>query len=112
MHKFAAAVLAGTLALGAVAIPATTAQAQNFGFGLMFGDQRSDFFEKNRRYQFCLPMTDGQVRTAIANQGFTDISLNVMNDDHVTVRASQGGATYLLDYNYCLGEIVGAQRIR
>jgi hypothetical protein len=81
------------------------AQAQRFG--IFFGDEPSDFVP-----EFAVCLNDNQIRNWIAGQGYTDIALNVPDSKHVQVRASKGGATYLLDFNYCTGRIEDRQRIR
>lgn len=90
------------LLLGATAVPA---QAQSFG--IFFGDQESDFFPER-----ITCMGDYQVRQAVAQRGYTNIYLNVMNDKHVEVRATKGGWVYLLDFNYCSGRIESRTRLR
>ena len=95
-----AALLLGT----AVAAPV---QAQSVNFGIFFGDEESDFFPER-----ITCMSDYQVRQAVADRGYTNIYLNVMNDKHVQVRATRGGWVYLLDFNYCTGRIEGRAQLR
>lgn len=82
------------------------AQAQSFG--IFFGDQESDFYFPER--VSCL--SDYQVRQAVADRGYTNIYLNVMNDKKVEVRATRGGWVYLLDFNYCTGRIESRTQLR
>ena len=100
MARFVAAMLATMLMATGAAAPV---QAQ----GLFFGDERSDFM---RRPLICL--TDSQIRGAVAENGYSSIYLNVPNDQHIQVRATKGGWVYLLDFNYCTGQIEGRQRLR
>lgn len=102
MIKFAAVLMAAMLLGTGAAAPV---QAQ--GFGIFFGDERSDFFPE--RF-ICL--TDRQIRQAVADEGYSDIFLNVPNNKHIQVRATQGGWVYLLDFNYCSGRIESRQRLR
>ena len=102
MTRFAAVLLA-TIMLGTGA--AAPVQAQ--GFGIFFGDERSDFFSE---HIICL--SDGQIRRAVADRGYSDIFLNVPHDKHIQVRASKGGWVYLLDFNYCSGQIEDRKRLR
>jgi len=95
------------LALVTALLAAAPVQAQSFRFGLFFGDERSDFYPERIT---CL--TQYQVRQAVAQRGYTNIALNVMNDKHVEVRATREGWVYLLDFNYCTGHIEGRQQLR
>jgi hypothetical protein len=83
------------------------APAQSAGFGIFFGDERSDFFPGR-----ITCMGDYQVRQAVAARGYSNIYLNVMNDGHVQVRATRGDWVYLLDFNYCSGRIEDRTRLR
>lgn len=103
MTRFATVLMAAML-LGAGAV--APVQAQNFG--IFFGDESSDFFAPER----IICMTDRQIREAVANLGYTNISLNVPNESNIQVRASKGGWVYLLDFNFCSGRIEGRQRLR
>lgn len=103
MTRFATVLMAAMLlGTGAVA----PVQAQNFG--IFFGDESSDFFAPER----IICMSDRQIREAVANLGYTNISLNVPNERHIQVRASKGGWVYLLDFNFCSGRIEGRDRLR
>ena len=104
MHKLASILMAVTLLAAGASAPA---QAQSFG--IFFGDEPSDFFATPERIT-CL--TDRQIRAAVAAQGYTNIYLNVANDKHIQVRATQGGWVYLLDFNFCTGEIEDRQQLR
>ena len=101
MTKFATIILA-TLALASVGVPA---QAQRFG--IFFGDERSDFYPER-----ILCLSDRQIRQAVADRGYNSIFLNVPNNKHIQVRASKGGWVYLLDFNYCTGQIESRQPLR
>lgn len=90
-----------------VALSATPAQAQNFG--IFFGDEPSDLFSAP---PLPMCMTDRQIRDAIADEGFDNIALNAPNEDHVQVRATRGGAVYLIDFNLCTGRIEDISRLR
>ena len=86
---------------------AAPAQAQSLSFGIFFGDEESDFFPER-----ITCMGDYQVRQAVAERGYTNIYLNVMNDKHVEVRATRDGWVYLLDFNYCTGRIEERRQLR
>ena len=102
MRRFTALLIVMlTLAGGAVA----PAQAQRFG--LFFGDERSDF-----RPERISCLNDHQIRQAIAEEGYHDIYLNVPMDKRVQVRASRGDWVYLLEFNYCSGEIESGKKLR
>lgn len=110
MTKYAAALMAAMMLATGVAAPV---QAQ--GFGIFFGDEPSDFFDDDRSGFFderIICLSDSQIRQAVANRGYSDISLNVPNEKHVQVRASKDGWVYLLDFNYCSGRIEDRQRLR
>lgn len=107
MTKFAAVLLAALLIGAGATAPA---QSQSLNFGIFFGDERSDFYPDNPEPFLC--MTDRQIRDTVASRGYADIALNVPNEKHIQVRASRDGWVYLLDFNYCTGEIEGRQRLR
>lgn len=104
MTRSSALAVAALVALMGFSGPA---QAQNFRFGIFFGDEASDFYPERIT---CL--SDYQVRQAVAARGYTHIALNIMNDKHVEVRATRDGWVYLLDFNYCTGRIEGRQKLR
>ena len=117
MRHIVPAILASIL----IASAAVPAQAQ--GFGIFFGDEPSDFFgggifddDDDERsgypYERMLCLTDRQERNAVADLGYSDIALNVRDERHVQVRATQGGYVYLLDFNVCSGYVEGRQRLR
>ncbi len=83
---------------------AAPASAQSFG--IFFGDERSDFNPQ----RLCL--TDSQIRKAIERQGYTNISLNVPNEQNIQVRATRDGTVYLIDFNFCRNRIEGRQVLR
>ena len=80
-------------------------QAQRLG--LFFGDERTDFAPERA---MCL--TDYQIRQAVADLGYRDITLNVPMNKRIQVRASQGGWVYLLEFNYCSARIESRIRLR
>jgi hypothetical protein len=100
-------VLATVLGLGAAAAPAM-AQSPGFGFGAGFDDQPGD------RYDPPLPMclTDNQIRQAIADYGYSHISLNVPSNERIQVRATLDGTVYLIKFNYCTGRIEDRDALR
>ena len=108
MHRIVTAVLAAML-LSSAALPV---QAQSFG--IFFGDERSDFFDDERSDvpERIMCLTDRQIRNAVADLGYANIALNVANEKHIQVRASKGGNFYLLDFNFCTGQIEGRTRLR
>jgi hypothetical protein len=111
MSKIVAALI--TAALMLTAMPAAQAQS----FGIFFGDEPSDFFGEDdddifRRPERILCMTDRQIRNAVADMGYGNIALNAPNEKNIQVRATRDGATYLLDFNFCSGEVEGRQRLR
>ena len=89
---------------------ATPSVSHAQGFGIFFGDEPSDLHRRDPRLPMC--MTDRQIRNAIADLGYQDIALNVQHEDNIQVRATRGGAIYLIDFNACTGEIEGRQRLR
>jgi hypothetical protein len=97
LSKLAAICLAGALAL--VSVPA---QAQ------LFHRSHDGVYYINPLFCF----TDYQVRRAVAAEGFTNIYLNAPVEAHLQVKASRGGHVYLIDFNICLGRIVGIRRLR
>ena len=104
-----------TLALTAVlltAAPSFPAHAQSSGFGVFFGDEESDFFERDYFPERITCMTDRQIRDDIAGRGYTNIALNVANRDRIEVRATRDGWVYLLDFNFCSGSILGRTQLR
>jgi len=103
MTKIIPALMAAAMLLP-VSAPA---MAQNFDFGIFFGDERRDF---DRYPDPC--MTQRQIRNAIAGRGYSDIFLNVANEEKIQVRASRDGWVYLLDFNMCTNRIEGRQQLR
>ena len=113
MHKLVTAAVAAMLLAG-VALPA---QAQSFG--IFFGDEPSDFFgDDDDNGIFGSPpermicLTDRQIRDTVANMGYSNIALNVPIEKNIQVRATRDGTVYLLDFNFCTGEIEGRTRLR
>jgi hypothetical protein len=106
---FAAAALGAMLAAG-VAVPAAaqgfSAKAQGMFFG--FGDDGEA--ERTSR-RLCLP-TDAGLRTAIADQGYEDIYLNVPVGRLLQARASRDEWVYLLTVDVCTGDVVERERLR
>jgi hypothetical protein len=99
--------LAALLGVGGLAAPAM-AQAPGFGFGPGF-DNHNPLFRVPERV---ICMSDSQIRQAIADRGYSQISLNVPNDKRVQVRASKGGTVYLIKFNYCSGRIEDRMALR
>lgn len=99
--------LARTTVLG-IALAAATlpAQAQQFHFG--FGTDGFGY----RRPLLCVELTDRQIRNAVRDQGYRDISLNVRNDQRIQVRATRGSWVYLLRVSTCTGAILNRDRLR
>jgi len=93
-------------AMAALALLPSAASAQ-VSFGFHFGDERRDFAP---RLPLCL--TDRQIREAIAQRGFSNISLNVPNGRKVQVRATQDGWVYLIDFDFCGNDIRGIKPLR
>lgn len=101
-------VLAAILTVMVLAGSAMPATAQQSGFGLFFSDPRTDFIPPS----IGLCKTDRQIRAAIVERGFTNVSLNAPNRRFVRVRATRDGWVYLLNYNFCTDRIEGAQQLR
>lgn len=59
-----------------------------------------------------LCQTDYEIRQALAQAGYTHVSLNAPIESHIQARGTKGGATYLIDYNFCFGYIASVQRLR
>jgi hypothetical protein len=99
----------GLLTLGGAAAPA---MAQSPGFG--FGDGFDEYDRDHDRFfpELIMCLTDNQVRQAVADRGYTNISLNVPNDKRVQVRATKGGTVYLLKFNLCTGRIEDRDALR
>lgn len=93
------------LALGASALP-VQAQGMQFQFGI--GTDGFGF----RRPLICIELTDRQIREAVRDQGYTNISLNVANDRRIQVRATRGEWVYLLRVSTCTGAILSRERLR
>jgi hypothetical protein len=91
------------LALVSTAVPASAAQ---FSFG--FGTDGFGF----RRPLVCIELTDRQIRNAVRDQGYSNISLNVRNDRRIQVRATRGDWVYLLRVSTCTGAILYRDRLR
>lgn len=84
------------IALGASAVTAVPAQAGDHFF--------YDFDE--------ICMTDYQIRSAIEDEGFEDIYLNVADSDgEIQVKATMDGTVYLIDYDSCEHEIVDIEEL-
>lgn len=104
---FRAFAVATGLAFCAATAPAM-AQSPGFGFGAGFDDQPGD------RYDPPLPMclTDNQIRQAIADYGYSHITLNVPNNERIQVRATLDGTVYLIKFNHCTGRIENRDALR
>jgi hypothetical protein len=104
--KIASILRAGVLglALAAATVPAQAASVQfHFGIGDGFGF---------RRPLICIELTDRQIRNAVADQGYSNIYLNVRNDRRIQVRATKGQWVYLLRVSTCTGAILDRDRLR
>ena len=72
----------------AVLIGATVALTLPAGAQTMFMDDDDDDFW----WPDCpIELTDHRIRQVVADQGFSNIYLNVRNDERIQVRATQGG---------------------
>jgi len=91
-------------ALGAAAVTAMPAQAQFFPD---FGD--GEFYDGP--FRLCLT-TNNSLRRAISRQGYSNIFLNVENEQRIEARATRGKWVYLLTVNSCSGRILDRQRLR
>ena len=96
-------------AMAAPALFGSAAHAQSLNFGIMFGDERSDFRFGS---DFTVCKTQYQIRQAFAQRGYEDVFLNVLNEPRVQVRATQGGTVYLIEYDYCRDQIVDKKALR
>jgi hypothetical protein len=99
---FGAAVVLGLTLPAAAQGFSARAQGMFFGFG---GD------EEIRPRRLCLP-TDSGLRTAIAEQGYEDIYLNVPVGRLLQARASRDEWVYLLTVDVCTGDVVERERLR
>ncbi|MBN9361673.1 MULTISPECIES: hypothetical protein [unclassified Devosia] len=93
------------LVLGASVLP-VQAQSMQFQFG--FGTDGFGF----RRPLVCIELTDRQIRNAVRDQGYSNISLNVADNRRIQVRATRGGWVYLLRVSTCTGTILYRERLR
>jgi hypothetical protein len=93
------------LTLVATTLPAA-AQGVQFHFG--FGNDGFGY----RRPLVCVELTDRQIRNAVRDQGYRNISLNVRNDRRIQVRATRGEWVYLLRVSTCTGTILVRDRLR
>ena len=91
-------------ALGAAALTATPSMAQ---FWPDWGD--GEFYDGP--YRLCL-MTNSAIRRAISRQGYSDIFLNVENDQRIQARATKGRWVYILLVNSCSGRVLDRKRLR
>jgi hypothetical protein len=91
----------------ALAVMSATVPAQAQGFGIFFGDEPRDLYPER-----ITCMTDHEIREAVAERGYSNISLNVAMGKKIQVRATRDGWVYLLDFNYCSGRIVDRQQLR
>jgi len=98
---FAAALLA---MLAVAPIPVS---AQGIGFGFHYGDDPDDFLP-----QLPMCLTDRQIRDSLAQRGFSNVALNVANEDPIQARGTQDGWVYLIDFNYCADYVINVERLR
>lgn len=125
MTKLQATLVAAALLTIAAAIPAN-AQTLHFGLGIgannngdigSAGDSSSDSHSEGepdtffRSRQFCI-LTDSGLRTAVEDEGYSDVFLNVPTGRYVQARATRGDWVYLLRLNVCTGDIVDRDRLR
>lgn len=101
-----AVAMIGMLALGGAG--PVLAQSPGFGFGPGFDRHNRDIFAPER----IICLSDNEIRQAIADRGYTHISLNVPNDKRIQVRATKGGTVYLIKFNYCTGQIEDRDALR
>lgn len=52
------------------------------------------------------------LRRAIERQGYSNVYLNVPNDNRIQVRATRGKWVYLLQVNHCTGRVLDGRRLR
>jgi hypothetical protein len=105
--RFAARLAGLALALGLTAT-ALPAHAQGFGFGFGFG-----WGDDNRiRVPTLCILTEGQVRQAIRDQGYSNVFMAPNNRGLIEARATQGRWVYLLTVRACTGEILERRRLR
>jgi hypothetical protein len=104
-------VVAALLTAGLLGSAVPPAQAQSFQFGFGIGSGDDGFFERRRLLRPCI-MTDRQLRRTIRERGYTDIFLNVANNNRIQVRATRGDWVYLLRVNTCTGRIIERERLR
>lgn len=102
-------VLTLAVGLGALAVGPVQAQPMSPAFGFQFhsgtydDDNSYGFFPRAPQLAICL--TDHEIRTHIANRGYSNIALNVPNNKRIQVRATKGGRVYLLKFNFCTDQI-------
>ncbi len=96
------------LGLGGIAAPA---HAQP-GFG--FSDRFDPFDLDDDRFapQLAICLTDRQIRQAIADLGYSAITLNVPRHKRVQVRATKGDTVYLIKFNFCTGRVEDRYALR
>ena len=99
-----AAVIALALGAGTVAT-ALPVQAQGFSFSFGFGND-------NGRFGTTVCLTEFQLRRAIRDQGYSNVALNVENDNRIKARATRGEWVYQLLVNACTGRILDRERLR
>jgi hypothetical protein len=84
--------------------------ASAFGLQFNWGGNEDSYEPRGPALAICF--TDRQIRNAIAGRGYTDIALNVPNDERVQVRATMDGLVYLLEYNFCNDTIEDREVLR
>lgn len=97
--------------IGSAILAVSPAYAQAPG---MFTGDDDAFFDTDpyRDPPFCIEISDHGLREMVAEQGFTNVYLNVRNDKRIQVRATKGKWVYLLQVSTCTGSIVYGQRLR
>ncbi|WP_375451014.1 hypothetical protein [uncultured Devosia sp.] len=102
-----ACALTALVGLGAVTSP-VLAQSPGFGFGGDFDDYDDDYLFPER----ILCMTERQMRQAIADRGYSNVTLNVPHNKRVQARGTMNGTVYLIKFNYCSDRIEDRDALR
>lgn len=98
------------LTLVGASLSAAPAQAQQFSFGLQFGNggyHNGPIVEHDRR---CL--TDRQVRRLLQRNGYDEIRFTDRRGRIVQARAERGRHDYRVTVDACRGRIIDVERLR
>lgn len=98
------------LTLVGASLSAAPAQAQQFSFGLQFGNggyHNRPIVEHDRR---CL--TDRQVRRLLQRNGYDEIRFTDRRGRIVQARAERGRHDYRVTVDACRGRIIDVERLR